>query len=87
MSENNLFNINVGTLIGIFINNQIDKNAVIMTDSGWECDETEVNMVYYNAKTNVVMLTRKYGNYETYEDSDDWKLLIRRLDRGNERSI
>ena len=75
MSENNLFNINVGTLIGIFINNQIDNNAVIMTDSGWECDETEVNMVYYNAKTNVIMLTRKYGNYETYEDSDDWKLL------------
>ena len=32
-------------------------------------------MVYYNAKTNVIMLTRKYGNYETYEDSDDWKLL------------
>ena len=75
MSENNLFNINVGTLIGVFINNQIDNNAVIMTDSGWEYDETEVNMVYYNAKTNVVMLTRKYGNYETYEYSDDWKLL------------
>ena len=55
MSENNLFNINVGTLISIFINNQIDNDAVIMTDSGWECDETEVNMVYYNAKTNVVI--------------------------------
>lgn len=50
MSDNNLFNINVGILIGIFINNQIDNNAVIMTDSGWECDETEVNMVYYNDK-------------------------------------
>lgn len=75
MSINNLFSINVETLIGIFINNKIDSNAVIMTDSGWEHDETEVDMVYYNSKTNVVMLTRKYGNYEVYEDSDDWKLL------------
>ena len=75
MSINNLFSINVETLIGIFINNKIDSNAVIMTDSGWECDETEVDMVYYNSKTNVVMLTRKNGNYDVYEDSDDWKLL------------
>lgn len=75
MHDNHLSNINVGTLIGIFINNQIDNDAVIMTDSGWECDATEVNMIYYNAKTNVIMLTRKYGNYDTYDDSEDWKLL------------
>ena len=70
-----MISLTIGVLIDIFINNQIDSNAAIMTDSGWECDETEVDMVYYNSKTNVVMLTRKYGNYEAYEDSDDWKLL------------
>ena len=34
-------------------------------------------MIYYNSKTNVLMLTRKYGNHETYDDSEDWKLLYK----------
>ena len=69
--------ITIGELIGIVVMGNIDSVAMIMTDSGWECSETEVDLVYYNAKTKVLMLTRKYGNYDTYEESDDWKLVWR----------
>lgn len=33
--------ITVGFLIGLLIGNGINSKAAIMTDSGWECDETE----------------------------------------------
>lgn len=42
--------ITVGVLIGLLIGNGIDSKAAIMTDSGWECDETEVDAIYYNPK-------------------------------------
>lgn len=73
MTDKNV--ITVGSLIGITVTCGVPSDAAIMTDSGWECDATEVNLVYYNAKTKVLMLTREYGNYEQYADSDDWKLL------------
>ena len=46
MSENNLFNINVGTLIGIFINNQIDNNAVIRVNGTYIATFTVANVVF-----------------------------------------
>lgn len=57
--------------------NNIPEDAELRSDSGWECSDTEIDMVYYNSKTNVLMLTRKYGNYDTYEKSEDWKLLYK----------
>lgn len=62
-------------LIGIIINFNLPSDSEIRTDSGWECDDTEVDMVYYNSKTKVLMLTRRLGNYDTYEENEDWKLL------------
>ena len=74
--NNMLDTITVGVLIGLLlISNGIDSKAAIMTDSGWECGETEVDAIYYNSKTNVLMLTRKLGNEYVYADCDDWELL------------
>lgn len=67
--------ITVGVLIELLTSNGIDPKAAIMTDSGWECDETEVDAIYYNSKTNVLMLTRELGNEYVYADCDDWELL------------
>lgn len=51
--------------------------ATIETDSGWECDPTGVNRVFYNKEENVVVLTRKpFGNYEKYEKSEKWECLF-----------
>lgn len=38
--NNMLDTITVGVLVGLLICNGIDLKAAIMTDSGWECDET-----------------------------------------------
>lgn len=73
--NNMLDTITVGVLIELLISNGIDSKAAIMTDSGWECDETEVDAIYYNPKPNVLMLTRKFGNEQAYADCDDWELL------------
>lgn len=59
----------------------------VMTDSGWEGSETEVNLIYYNEATKVLMLTRKYGNYKTYEESDDWKLVWQHPEISIERRL
>lgn len=48
--------ITVGVLIGLLIGNGIDSKAAIMTDSGWECDETEVDAIYYNSKPTYLCL-------------------------------
>lgn len=61
----------------ILYDNRIPEDAKLRSNSGWECGDTEIDMVYYNSKTNVLMLTRRWGNYETYEESEDWKLLYK----------
>ena len=38
--------------------------------------DVEVIMIKMK-ELRVLMLTRKYGNYETYDDSEDWKLLYK----------
>ena len=51
--------------------------ATIETDSGWECNPTGVNRVFYNKEANVLVLTRKpQGNYENYETSPKWKCVF-----------
>lgn len=71
---------NVNILISFLIRNDIPLDAEIMTDSGWECDATEVDMIYYNSKTNVVVLTRNCQRHN-YRDNNDWTLLCKKKKR------
>lgn len=38
--------------------NSIPKNAIIMSDSGWECNETNTDGVFYDIETNTIILTQ-----------------------------
>ena len=67
----------IGMLNRIIENFHLPPDTEIQTDSGWECDPTEVDMVYYNSKTKVLMLTRRCGNCKAYEEDSDWKLLLK----------
>ena len=51
----------------------IPGNVHFMSDSGWECDATEMNGIYYNRKTNTIVFTQVYA--KKYSDSDEWELL------------
>lgn len=52
----------------------IPKNVHLLSDSGWECCETEMCGVYYNKEQNVIIFTQEISEFETY-------------DKRNERSI
>lgn len=45
----------------------IPKNVHLLSDSGWECDATEMCGVYYNEKQNVIIFTQEISEYERYD--------------------
>ena len=48
--------------------NNIPENVLLMSDSGWECDPTDMDRVYYNSELNTIVFTQECGgslyNYE-----------------------
>lgn len=39
----------------------IPKNVKIMSDSGWECDPTDMDGVWYNSELNLIIFTQNYS--------------------------
>lgn len=62
----------VGELFNIFKQNDIPNDAVIMSDSGWECCATDTDGVYYNKLKNIVVLTQEISKYDDYYESREW---------------
>lgn len=44
-----------------------------MSDSGWECDATEIYGVYYNSKINTIVFTQYHP--DKYDRDPDWERL------------
>jgi len=55
--------------------NKIPKNVLLQSDSGWECNETEMNGVYYNKTQNRIIFTQYFSEYERYESNKRWRRL------------
>ena len=54
--------------------NNIPSNVHLTSDSGWECDATEMNGVYYNEAKNEIVFTQEGSVYDySYRDSYSWK--------------
>lgn len=53
--------------------NHIPKNVHLLSDSGWECCETEMDGVYYNKNENVIVFTQSCSEYEKYDPNFDRK--------------
>lgn len=55
----------------IIIDNDIPTDIRLMSDSGWEVCETEMDGVYYNRDNNVIVFTqepeRLYNEDDNYE--------------------
>lgn len=47
--------------------NHIPKNVTLLSDSGWECDATDMSGVYYNKNENVIVFTQRCSEYEKYD--------------------
>lgn len=53
-------------LENIITRNNIPKNVTLLSDSGWECCETDMDGVYYDETKNELIFTQdicKYGKY------------------------
>ena len=53
----------------------IPDDAILMSDSGWECSATDMNGVYYNAKTNTVVFTEHISKCDFYFNDPDWVVI------------
>ena len=49
--------------------NNIPKDVHFMNDSGWECDPTEMNGVFYNRQSNTIIFTQSGTSDREYEAS------------------
>ena len=55
--------------------NNIPKDVHFMSDSGWECDPTAMNGVFYNRQSNTIIFTQSGTSDREYEVSEDWEIL------------
>lgn len=58
----------------IIKDNNIPEDVHLLSDSGWECNETEMNGVYYNKSENEIVFTQHGDEYDRpYHESNEWK--------------
>lgn len=53
----------------------IPSDVTLMSDSGWECDATHMDGVYYNEEDNVIVFTQYIHSTDHYFDNAKWKVL------------
>ena len=51
----------------------IPKDVHLMSDSGWECNATEMNGILYNEKENIIVFKQDIEYLEEYYSN--WKIL------------
>lgn len=59
----------------IIHDNHIPEDVKLLSDSGWECDATDMNGVYYNADTNTIVFTQSCSEFEKYASKPGWRAL------------
>lgn len=62
----------------LIFDNNIPINVHLMSDSGWECSETEMDGVFYNEKENLIVFTQEGNEYDNpYWEDPEWRLIHR----------
>lgn len=65
----------VGTLKRIFEAHHIPDDVRVMSDSGWEYNETDMDGVYYNEFEKRIIFTQCGTEYDHWFGNGDWKLI------------
>ncbi|MBO4900490.1 MAG: GNAT family N-acetyltransferase [Lachnospiraceae bacterium] len=55
--------------------NNIPSDVHFVSDSGWECGDTEMDGVYYNCQTNTIAFTPGGFPARNYDGSEDWEII------------
>lgn len=59
----------------LFDKYDIPEDVTLMSDSGWECDSTHMNCVYYNAVEECIVFTQHPYSGDYYHKKPNWELL------------
>ena len=59
-------------LFNVFKQYDIPNNAVLVSNSGWEGGETDMDGIYYNKTRNVIVFTQEFSKYDDYYNLPDW---------------
>lgn len=64
-------------LFKIIKDNNISDNVILRSDSGWECNDTEMNGVWYNKKKNTIIFTQNsiLIKEKMKGNTENWKCL------------
>ena len=62
-------------LLELINKHNIPDDVLIQSDSGWECDATDMDGVYYNRKLNVIVFTQYIDSSDHYFSELDWETL------------
>ena len=62
-------------LLELINKHNIPDDVLLRSDSGWECDATDMDGVYYNRKLNVIVFTQCISENDSYFNELDWEML------------
>jgi len=65
----------VGEFSKLIKDNNIPEDARMLSDSGWECDPTDMDGVFYNESKNEIMFTQTGDEYDQYNRYSDWRCI------------
>jgi hypothetical protein len=60
-------------LEGIIKKHNIPKDVRLLSDSGWECCETEMDGVFYNVEENHIIFTQDNYSRSSYKNARGYK--------------
>lgn len=63
------------------VRHNIPKDVKLLSDSGWECDETEMNGVYYCEQSNVIVFTQGSSKFDYEYNNNGYGDFVRIDDR------
>lgn len=75
IKEINSESITVGELLQVLHENHVPEDCALQSDSGWECGETPMEKICYNAFENRIVFTQSTSD-DDYANDKWWKLLF-----------
>lgn len=59
-------------LKNIILQNNIPEDVKLLSDSGWECGETEMNGIFYNKQLSHIIFTQTGDKYDQYHKNKQY---------------
>lgn len=55
--------------------NNIPEDVRLTSDSGWECDATDMDGVYYSESRNEIVFTQEGGSFDRVRKDEDFVMI------------